>query len=760
VPDNSSILEHARHYAARGWPIFRLNGYKTPLKDTRGHLDATTDPAVIEQWWGGWKGRRLNIGLVCGVPVPAAPGGLVVLDCDGAGGLVQLRTMAETHGAIERTLPVTLTAKSARGWHLYYARPLDAPPLAVLNGKRGHKGDDGLDIKAAGSYVVLPPSINAKNGFQYAWINPVETIATLPAWLVEHIATRGGREAPRTSLDHAPQAAGTSADLGLSDRPAWMADGPTLNAGATRLARAIELPSFLAALKKLDAGMPEEQWWEIGAGIHDFDPGADGLVIFKRWSRESPRHQADEHQAACEKEWYNYKKNKPGKRLITKATIYHRAKQIPDPIPEEPAPSVGLFNGTANGAHALPHTISAAPIKTQIRWIDTDEEGNPRPTCANAALAVSGLNVWCCKDLFHEKLFVGGHAIDKWAGDLGDDAVLMLRRLIKRHYWFDPGEKNTRDAAVQLCLENSFNPVVDYLARLTWDGRERIGRWVVTYLGVPETPLTCAIGRLMLVAAVRRARRPGVKFDQIIVLEGPEGTGKSSALRILAGDDNFSDQAVLGVSDKEQQEAIMGVWIHEIAELAGMRRTEVERIKAFASRTEDRARPAYGRFRVDMRRRGIFVATTNADAYLKSDTGDRRFWPLATTTIDLEGIKRDRDQLWAEAATCEARGDSLVLDRKLWSEAREAQRARQEVDPWYDTIRAHITTKNVEDTSITEILEGIMRMQTREYGQIEQNRAARVMQHLGFERYRKRDGDSLSWRYRPRGAGTGGTVGT
>jgi predicted P-loop ATPase len=332
--------------------------------------------------------------------------------------------------------------------------------------------------------------------------------------------------------------------------------------------------------------------------------------------------------------------------------------------------------------------------------------------------------------------------------------------LIKRHYWFDPGEKNTRDAAVQLCLENSFNPVVDYLARLQWDGRERIARWVVTYLGAPETPLACAIGRLMLIAAVRRARRPGVKFDQIIVLEGPEGTGKSSALRILAGDDNFSDQAVLGVSDKEQQEAIMGVWIHEIAELAGMRRTEVERIKAFASRTEDRARPAYGRFRVDMRRRGIFVATTNADAYLKSDTGDRRFWPLATTIIDLVGLEHDRDQLWAEAAMCEARGDSLVLDRKLWSEAREAQRARQEVDPWYDTIRAHILSKNVEDTSITEVLEGIMRMQTREYGQIEQNRAARVMQHLGYERYRKRDGDSLSWRYRPRGAGTGGTVGT
>src|SRR5262249_4498604 len=150
-----------------------------------------------------------------------------------------------------------------------------------------------------------------------------------------------------------------------------------------------------------------------------------------------------------------------------------------------------------------------------------------------------------------------------------------------------------------LCLEHPFNPVIDYLAALAWDGTERIGRWVIDYLGCPDEPIGRAFGRLMLIAAVRRARHPGTKFDQIIVLEGVEGTGKSTALRILAGDDNFSDQRILGVSEREQQEALQGVWIHEIADLAGMRRTEVEAIKAFASKTEDRARPAYGRFRVD-----------------------------------------------------------------------------------------------------------------------------------------------------------------
>jgi predicted P-loop ATPase len=120
---------------------------------------------------------------------------------------------------------------------------------------------------------------------------------------------------------------------------------------------------------------------------------------------------------------------------------------------------------------------------------------------------------------------------------------------------------------------------------------------LIDYMGAEDTALHRTFGRLLLVAAVRRVRQPGCKFDQIGVLEGPEGTGKSKALETIAGRENFSDQTILSQSDKEQQELLRGVWIYEIAELAGMRRSEVEKQKAFASRTHDRARPAYGRRR-------------------------------------------------------------------------------------------------------------------------------------------------------------------
>jgi predicted P-loop ATPase len=117
-----------------------------------------------------------------------------------------------------------------------------------------------------------------------------------------------------------------------------------------------------------------------------------------------------------------------------------------------------------------------------------------------------------------------------------------------------------------------------------------------------------------------------------------------------------------------------------------MKRAEVEKIKAFATRTHDRARPAYGRRRVDAPRRCIFVATTNEDEYLQSQTGNRRFWPLRTGTINIDALRRDRDQLWAEAAEVEAMGEPLVLPKELWNEAKTAQDERRQSDPWDDIL--------------------------------------------------------------------------
>jgi predicted P-loop ATPase len=326
------------------------------------------------------------------------------------------------------------------------------------------------------------------------------------------------------------------------------------------------------------------------------------------------------------------------------------------------------------------------PPGASPHWPDTNKYDMPMRTYRNARAAIEALGVTCRYDVFHDRKLVGGHVLEEWAGEFSDAVSAILRQMIVDRYDFDPGKDNVNDAAIALCVENSFDPVLDYLDGLDWDGENRLGTLLSSYLGAETSKLNCEIGKLVLVAAVRRVRQPGCKFDHIVTLEGPEGTMKSTAVQVLAGVENFSDQTILTATDKEQQELVRGIWIFEIADLAGMRRTDVEKMKAFVSRTHDRTRPAYGRHRVDAPRRCIFIGTTNEDGYLKSQTGNRRFWPVRTGIIDIDSLRRHRDQLWAEAATLEAKGLPLALPDDLWAEARAAQEERRERDPWEDTL--------------------------------------------------------------------------
>ena len=335
-----------------------------------------------------------------------------------------------------------------------------------------------------------------------------------------------------------------------------------------------------------------------------------------------------------------------------------------------------------------------APAKPTLRlvhneplWPDISEKtGKPLKTYSNARVAIEALGITCTYDVFHDCKEIGGHAIGEHAGQLTDAACAVLRDIIIDTYGLDPGKENVHEAALALCIQNSFDPVIDYLNGLKWDGVERLEKWTITYLGAEDTELNRAIGWLVLVAAVRRARQPGCKFDHVLVLEGPEATLKSTTIAVLAGEENFSDQTILSAGDKEVQELVAGVWFYEVAELAGMRRAEIEKVKALISRTHDRARGAYRRHRTDAARRCIFIATTNEDSYLKSQTGNRRFLPLKVGCIDITALRRDRDQLFAEACAAEALGGPLTLPETLWTAAREAQAGRLEQDPWDDVL--------------------------------------------------------------------------
>jgi predicted P-loop ATPase len=193
---------------------------------------------------------------------------------------------------------------------------------------------------------------------------------------------------------------------------------------------------------------------------------------------------------------------------------------------------------------------------------------------------------------------------------------------------------------------------------------------------------------------VRRVRKPGCKFDEMVVLESEQGTNKSSALRILAvNDDWFHDDVPLNADGKRVMEALAGRWIVEAAELNGMRKGEVEHLKAFLSRTHDRARMSYDRYPTEGKRQCVIVGTTNSGSYLRDSTGNRRFWPVTIKQFNTNALRRDRDQLWAEAATREAQGASIRLDRSLWAAAGSEQALRRIADPWEEIVAEHLDVK-------------------------------------------------------------------
>lgn len=381
---------------------------------------------------------------------------------------------------------------------------------------------------------------------------------------------------------------------------------------------------------------------------------------------------------------------------------------------DEPAPSYG--EGLSDEP---PPTYKKAPF---TQW-DLTDKNLYRSTYKNACIALGHLETICRFDTFHNKRTVDEE-------QLSDDVIGLVRERIITRFRFDPGAEHLQRALERECKRNEFNPIANYLRGLRWDGVRRLDGWLVAYLGAEDTEINRSFGRKVLLAGVRRVLQPGCKFDTMLVLEGIQGAGKSSVWLYMAGGaENFSDTPIKWDDPKQQRETIGGVWIHEVGELVGLKKAEVEAVKNFLSRQNDRVRAAYDRYETDRPRQGIVVGTINGTAYLNDPTGARRFWPVKVGRIDLEAIKRDRDQLWAEAASVEATGEPLELPRGLWGAAAEQQDLRRVVDPWEDILtRVDGPRVSSYDLATKEI--GVAKDRLSSF---DASRIAAIMKRLGWD---------------------------
>ena len=234
-----------------------------------------------------------------------------------------------------------------------------------------------------------------------------------------------------------------------------------------------------------------------------------------------------------------------------------------------------------------------------------------------------------------------------------------------------------------LQANNKIHPVKDYLNSLKWDCNRRVDTLFIDYFGAEDTPYTRACARKMCAAAVARVMSPGVKFDNMVVLIGSQGIGKSQFFYKLSNGwftDSLSD-----VRGKNAYETIHGSWIVEMGELGALKRAEVEDVKSFISAQQDTYRPAYGRRTVTYKRQNIFVGTTNEERFLKDSTGNRRFWPImcGTRKPKLRATRLNKetvDQIWAEAVVIYLGGEKLYMDDELLEVAMRAQEEHEEVD--------------------------------------------------------------------------------
>jgi hypothetical protein len=354
--------------------------------------------------------------------------------------------------------------------------------------------------------------------------------------------------------------------------------------------------------------------------------------------------------------------------------------EIAASVNDKPNPTAYAAEQIAS-AHGKVTEQRAAPS-----WDRTNKAGEPLPSYWNARSALRLMGVECRYDRFRDRHLVGAHELQEFSGEFSDHAERILRDEIFRRYGFDPGEISTNKAVLSLCTENRFDSLIDRLEGLPpWDGRPRLDSWLIDYCGAEESAYAREAGATWLVAAVVRAYAPGTKFDYMPVLLGGQGVGKSTALRILAGDDFFSDATLLGARDaREVLEVTRGVWILECAELDGMGRRDVSALKATIARTVDTGRLAYARCAVAVPRRYVLAGTTNEERFLQDPTENRRFWPIAVGMIDLEGLREVRDQLIAEALARYRSGSyRLTLFGEAASGAKEAQAQRRVVDEGY-----------------------------------------------------------------------------
>ena len=322
--------------------------------------------------------------------------------------------------------------------------------------------------------------------------------------------------------------------------------------------------------------------------------------------------------------------------------------------------------------------------------------------------------------------------------ELRDSDITKLVSYFNRIGFPDASKTVAADAMQARCEASTYHPVRNYLNDLPkWDGVERLSHWLQDYCGVEardedHEQYIQQVARRWMISAVARIMKPGCKADGVLILEGRQGALKSTTLRVLAGSEWFGD-SLPSLHTKDASDYLRGKWIVEMAELSNINKSEVEVVKAFIAREEERFRPAYGRHEITYLRQCVFAGSTNKTDYLRDETGNRRFWPVRVgDKCDVEGLREDRDQIWSEAVAAFEAGEIWWLTGEAERIAKKQQEERVSQDAWEGTILQYLEPRM--EVSLTEIAVNALGIETGRVDRASSNRITAVLAINGWQR--------------------------
>jgi predicted P-loop ATPase len=343
-------------------------------------------------------------------------------------------------------------------------------------------------------------------------------------------------------------------------------------------------------------------------------------------------------------------------------------------------------------------------------------------------------------------------------GEFRDSNLVRMCQWFNR-MGFHMGKEMMGDAVDCVAQEWSYNPIANYLGSLNWDGTKRLDTWLSAYAGADDNLYTREIGKRWMVSAVARGMKPGTQVDTMLVLEGIEGIYKTSLLRVLGGELFTPLRGTIGASDGRAATCAATNWIIEFGELEGINRTDWETLKDFLSTTEEMMRLAYRRNAERLFRTSVFAGTVNTDKdgrkeWLPPDGDHRRFWPILTRYCDIAALRRDRDQLWAEAREKYEGGQHWWIkpeESELVMAVKTERETRKFHDEWNGIVMNWCCApmRNHEDAfTLREITSGALFIETSKLDKATQMRVGKIMSANGWSRdvQRRESGLARVWR--------------